>query len=488
MRTLKDFRTKIQDSSIYLNNKEELKFFISEYIKTYCNEQKLPQISIRFAEIGNKGGICAAEENLIVVGEYLFKLFEMERNLEPDKRVANFYFLDTIEHELDHFKQYLDFYTDKEKISYTRPLTFDGYFLTEHEKKTYERTFDILEKIAKENNNDNLKQFTISRRISVNDNSKSQETNLKINYPEMDVDNTVLDMQEDIKFATHLYKKKELHEIGLNSIGTTNINYTTRIDNNEFNFDFYETRKYLVGTIKQTVGINEHSIVEFGIKEGTLHIFDVYSEENGIFNFENVLSEKGKLFFKENELYKMLNSVAKEYENKTGSKIINICFNKYMLTYDKRLCDKAVKEIKSLKNIHDKRIELLEDNKYYEPFYNLNAQKYFENLVSLIKNNKSSEIRNVILPEEIDKNEFNYYSKIFFKKTFSSDEIEDFFFKVLNDKNLDRNITIKGIIDCFNTDLTKSEKESLDRLISNNKTEKLIEYNTKTLKEKYEER
>ena len=69
MRTLKDFRTKIQDSSIYLNNKEELKFFISEYIKAYCSEQKLPQISIRFAEIGNKGGICAAEENLIVVAD-----------------------------------------------------------------------------------------------------------------------------------------------------------------------------------------------------------------------------------------------------------------------------------------------------------------------------------------------------------------------------------------------------------------------------------
>ena len=488
MSNLEKYRFALQSDDIYTRNKEELKDFIKEYISVYCNEQKLPQISVRFANIGEKGGFCAAEENLIVVGEYLFKLFEMERNLEPDKRVANFYFLDTIEHELDHFKQYLDFYTDKEKISYTRPLTFDGYFLTEHEKKTYERTFDIFEKIAKENNNDNLKQFTISRRINVNDNSKSQETNLKINYPKIDVDNTVLDMQEDIKFATHLYKKKELREIGLNSIDTTNINYTTRINNNEFNFDFYETRKYLVGTIKQTIGINEYNIVEFGIKDGTLHIFDVYSEENGVFNFKNVLSEKGKLFFKENELYKMLNSVAKEYENKTGSKIVNICFNKYMLTYDRRLRDKTVKEIKSLKNIHDKKIELLKDNKYYEPFYILNAQKYFENLVSLVKNNKSSEIRNVILPEEIDKNEFNYYSKIFLKKTFSSDEIKNFFFKVLNDKNLDRNITVKGIIDCFNTDLTKSEKESLDRLIFNNKIEKLMEYNIKTLRERYEER
>ena len=78
--------------------------------------------------------------------------------------------------------------------------------------------------------------------------------------------------------------------------------------------------------------------------------------------------------------------------------------------------------------------------------------------------------------------------RYFLRRRFSSDEIKNFFFKVLNDKNLDRNITVRGIIDCLNADLTRSEKESLDRLISNNKTEKLIEYNIKTLKEEYEER
>ena len=491
MKTVNDFRKSFQEQEIYLNDKEDLKLLISNYIKTYCSEQNLPQISVKFIDFKNtnKIGFCAAEENLIVFNESILNVFEESRQIGAYNMILPCTFMDCIEHELDHFKQYLNLYSDKEKLSYERPLNGDGYFLTEHEKKTYERTFNILENVAKENSNKDLENFVIRRKSDFLANTDKEKEVLNYWYKPQDLEKLIEDMQEDISFATILYKNKQLKELGINSKNITNIFYETQLDGKIFTYETFERKDFLVGTISFN-NSTEKNFVEFGIKDGTLHIFDLYDENADGVYFNNTLSEKSLLFFKENELYKILNSAVKEYENKENIKINNIRFNKYMSTYDNSLHDRIIKQIKSLKSINDDKINIKEDKDFYERIHKLNAQKYFENLVKEIKNTKSGDVRNSILPEEINIKDFNYYSKTFLGEIFPKTKIEEFYYNTLNDNALDRNISANNIKNCFNKGLDDSVKENLSKLIEKSRLEKEKEYGPgrKSMLDKDEER
>ena len=491
MKTVNDFRKSFQEQEIYLNDKEDLKFLINNYIKTYCAEQDLPQISVKFIDFKNTSeiGFCAAEENLIVFNESILNVFEESRQIGAYNMNLPYTFMDCIEHELDHFKQYLNLYNDKEKLSYERPLNGDGYHLTEHEKKTYLRTFNLLENISKENSNEDFKNFVTRRKSDFLMNTDKEKEVLNYWYKPENLEKLITDMQEDISFATILYKNKQLKGLGINARNTTNIFYETQLDGKNFTYEAFEGKDFLVGTISFN-NSTEKNFVEFGIKDGTLHVFDLYNEDTDGVHFNNTLSEKSLLFFKENELYKILNSVIKEYENKENIKINNIRFNKYMNTYDNSLHDKIIKQIKSLKSINGDKINIKEDKDFHERIHKLNAQKYFENLVKEIKNTKTGDVRNSILPEEINIKDFNYYAETFLGEVFPKTKIEKFYYNVLDDNALNRNISANNIKTCFNKGLNDNIKENLSKLIEKSRLEKESECEPKkkSVLEKDEER
>lgn len=51
--TLNEYRKFFQSDDIYIehNNIKELESTIKDYVRTYCEEQKLPQISVKFIQL-----------------------------------------------------------------------------------------------------------------------------------------------------------------------------------------------------------------------------------------------------------------------------------------------------------------------------------------------------------------------------------------------------------------------------------------------------